>query len=404
MNRRLFLSLFGLASVGAMGFRLWPDEGIWNPCPDDRLPDGLKHHDLVAAAWEGLDSSKVWDVHTHLVGVGEGSSGIWVNPNMRSLSHPVQFTQFQFYLNASCYSQGLGVDAGYVDRLMRLHHDFRPGFRMVLLAFDYRYDVQGQVVRRDSAFYVPNEYAAAVRSAHPDAFEWVASIHPYRADCVEALEWAVAHGARAVKWLPGAMGIDPSSKLCDRFFEALRKHSIPLLTHAGEEQAVDVAGGHDLNNPLLLRYPLEQGVKVIVAHCASIGSSEDIERGGARVESIELFARLMAEPRYEGLLFGDVSAITQINRDLKTIAMIFEREEWHPRLLNGSDYPLPGVMPLFSLQRYVAAGWLQEAQARVLSQIRFYNPLLFDFLLKRSLVVNGKRLDGVVFESGRVLG
>lgn len=394
----------GASFVGAACFRYWPDEGLWNSCVPDRLPDVLLQHDVVAAAWEGLDAARVWDAHVHLIGTGDGGSGIWVNPNMRSLWHPMQFAQFQFYLNASCATLETSVDAGYVDRLVRLQRDFRRGARAMLLAFDYRVDEQGRELKKSSPFHVPNEYAAAVGQAHPDIFEWIASIHPYRADCVERLAWAAAHGARAVKWLPGAMGIDPAAPLCDRFYEALRQHAIPLLTHAGDEHAVDVADSHRLNNPLLLRRPLEHGVKVIVAHCASIGHSTDLERAptGAEVPNIELFARLMAEPRYEGLLFGDVSAVAQVNRDLETIALIVERTEWHPRLINGSDYPLPGVMPLFSLQRYVDAGWLTPAQAEVLSQIRRHNPLLFDFVLKRSVVINGKRFAAQVFESARI--
>ncbi len=404
MNKRRFLAVLGLSAAGAACFRYWPDEGVWNSCRAEHLPEALQRHELMAAAWDGLEASRVWDVHVHLVGTGDGGSGIWVNPNMRSLMHPMQFAQFHFYLNASCATPGAEVDAGYVDRLLRLQRDFRPGFRAMLLAFDYRHDEQGRALKESSAFHVPNEYAAAVCRAHPEAFEWIASIHPYREDCVAQLEWAVAHGARAIKWLPGAMGIDPASPLCDRFYAALRQHAVPLLTHAGDEHAVDVADSHRLNNPLLLRRPLEQGVKVIVAHCASIGVSADLEGApnGAEVPNIELFARLMAEPRYEGLLFGDVSAVAQINRDLETIALIVKRTEWHPRLINGSDYPLPGVMPLFSLQRYVDAGWLTEAQGAVLSQIRRHNPLLFDFVLKRSLVIDGQRLGASVFESARI--
>ena len=54
----------------------------------------------------------------------------------------------------------------------------------------------------------------------PRDFEWVASIHPYRTDALEALEQAKRDGARAVKWLPSAMGIDPASPRCDRFYRA----------------------------------------------------------------------------------------------------------------------------------------------------------------------------------------
>jgi mannonate dehydratase len=50
----------------------------------------------------------------------------------------------------------------------------------------------------------------------------------------------------------------------------------------------------------------------------------------------------------------------------------------------------------------VAQGYLTEAQARILSEIRSYNSLLFDFVLKRSLVSGGRRFMPVVFESRRV--
>ncbi|MCZ7655906.1 MAG: hypothetical protein M5R42_19030 [Rhodocyclaceae bacterium] len=81
----------------------------------------------------------------------------------------------------------------------------------------------------------------------------MASIHPYRRDCVEALTRAAAEGARAVKWLPAAQGMNPSSPLCDRFFEALAKLDLPLISHAGEERAVHGGNTQHFGNPLLLR-------------------------------------------------------------------------------------------------------------------------------------------------------
>ena len=47
-------------------------------------------------------------------------------------------------------------------------------------------------------------------------------------------------------------------------------------------------------------------------------------------------------------------------------------------------------------------GYLPETAGATLVEIRRYNPLLFDIVLKRSLNVNGKRLSTVVFESRRV--
>jgi hypothetical protein len=54
---------------------------------------------------------------------------------------------------------------------------------------------------------------------------------------------------------------------------------------------------------------------------------------------------MMGEARYEKLLFADISALTQRNRSVEMLRLLIERSEWHPRLLNGSDYPLPGIVP-----------------------------------------------------------
>ncbi|HVH90017.1 MAG TPA: hypothetical protein VM783_01355, partial [Candidatus Acidoferrum sp.] len=112
--------------------------------------------------------------------------------------------------------------------------------------------------------------------------------------------------------------------------------------------------------------------------------------------------RLMNEARYDRQLLGEISALTQANRTESVLTTLIRRVEWHPRLINGSDYPLPGVIPLISPRRFVKQGFLTEAQAKVLSEIRGYNPLLFDFVLKRSLVSGGQRFTPVVFESRRV--
>ena len=61
--------------------------------------------------------------------------------------------------------------------------------------------------------------------------------------------------------------------------------------------------------------------------------------------------------------------------------------EWHPRLINGSDYPLP----LVSLRPFVTRHFLPDAQAEVLAEIRRYKALLFDFVLKRSLTSGGQQ-------------
>ena len=107
----------------------------------------------------------------------------------------------------------------------------------------------------------------------------------------------------------------------------------------------------------------------------------------------------MDEPRYVGRLFGDISAMTQLNRVGPSLLKTIERTDWHARLLNGSDYPLPGVMPLFSVDYMAEQGYIERSAAPVLSEIRKHNPLLFDFLLKRLLRAGDKRFAISVFET-----
>lgn len=376
---------------------------MWNPCRA-LLPRRLAEHDLVRAAWEGIDASRVWDAHAHLVGTGDSGSGVVVNPKMESLLNPAEYARRLFFLNAGCAHDAPGsVDRAYVERMRNLVEGLRPGVKLLLFAFERAHDERGAPQAERSGFHVPDAYARDTARAHPEAFEWAASIHPYRADCVEALELAKREGARAVKWLPAAMGIDPGSPLCDRFYAAAARLRLPLISHAGLERAVMGTDIQDFGNPLRLRRALEAGVRVVVAHCASMGQDRDLDRGanGPLVDSFELFARLMDQPRHAGLLYGDISALTQVNRAGPTLARVLEREDWHARLLNGSDYPLPGLMPIFSVEFIVSLGLLEPAAAPVLTEIRAHNPLLFDFVLKRSLRRDGKALSKTVFETRR---
>jgi len=406
INRRHFLAALGITSVsiGLSSLHWWPDEGFWNPCLNDALPAKLLNHDLVQEAFDGLDFTQLWDNHTHLIGTGDNNSGIWINPNMRSIWHPIQNVQFLFYLNASCANSSDNTDQTFVQRLKKIISEFPPGTKVMLLAFDYHHDNDGRIVQDQSPFHTPNHYAEKIANSFPERFEWVASIHPYRLDAIDALKDAINKNARAIKWLPQAMNIDPSSAKCNAFYQVLADNNIPLISHAGDEHAVDAGEMQALGNPLLLRNALEAGVQVVVAHCASIGSNTDLDKGkfGHETANIELFAKLMKQQKYQSLLYGDISAITQINRTQEAFETIYTHDEWHDRLIYGSDYPLPGIMPIFSPQTSVDRGYINPQQAELLSEIRTYNPLLFDVLYKRMIRVKGKKLANAVFHTKKL--
>jgi len=401
MKRREFLlglSALGAAAIAVPAYKYWPRPGLMNPCLSG-LPANILKHPLMTSVWQGIDPAQVWDCHVHLVGTGDSNTGTWFNPAMDSYWHPILKIQKAFYMNGSCAEPGQ-IDHGSVARIVDLMAGMKPGCKAMLFAFDWFHDENGKPQKEHSIFHIPDAYAAEIAKAHPEYFEWVASIHPYRADCVDALQMAHEQGARAIKWLPNGMGIDPLSAKCDRFYAAAAKLNMPIITHTGRESAVQ-GGNQDDGNPLRLRRALDAGVKVVLAHCASDGDDVDLDSSnGKRVKSFELFSRMMDEPRYVGLVYGEISAITLLNHAW-ALKPILSRPEWHSRLFNGSDYPLPGIIPLISPAILASSDLLEEDAVPFLENLRSYNPLLFDFALKRLLRYGEHQFPASVFETRR---
>ena len=403
MRRRDLLRAAALLPAGGLaGCHLTLEQGLMGPCGTGR---DLARDPLVERAWSGLRADRVWDVHTHLFGNGRSGAGIWVEPEYdrpRSIAARVRHA---FFMNAGCVGADEDrLDQGMVERLVRLVDDCPGGAKFMLLAFDFTFDESGRKREDLTTFAVPNAYAQRIARSKPERFEWIASIHPYRPDALEQLEAARLAGARAVKWLPPTMGIDLASPRCHGFYDALARLRMPLLVHLGEEQAVAGARRHELANPLHVRTALDRGVRVIAAHCATLGESADTDAvkdpaRAPKVANFDLFTRLMAEPRYEGRLFGDLSAVTQANRAEQLPRLLAKAAAWEGRLLNGSDYPLPGIMPLFSMNAMVSAGVLDAAVVPGLRELRNVNALLFDFVLKRNLRAAGARLPDSAFET-----
>jgi len=398
MNRRQFL--LGLSAVGASGIaiagaRYWPESGVTNPCLS-HLPAELQQHPLMQKIWAGIDSSQVWDTHAHIIGAGDSGSGVWYNPDMDSWSHPILKIQKDFYMNGGCITSG-HEDESFIARMVDLSADMPTGYKTMLFAFDWTHNAQGKPEKAHSIFHIPDSYAADIVRKYPQHFEWVASIHPYRPDALDALASAHANGARAIKWLPSGMGIDPSSPKCDKFYQKLAELNLPIISHTGRESAVQ-GGDQSFGNPLRMRRALDAGVRVVLAHCASDGHDEDLDNHRKTIKSFELFARIMDTPAYAKLAFGEISAITLINHAW-VIKPLLQRPDWHTRLLNGSDYPLPGILPLVSTKQLMRAGLLEESHLLFLQTLRNYNPLMFDFAVKRLIKFEDTSFAANIFET-----
>ena len=371
----------------------------------DRL--SLKAADFVKRAYDDIDTSRLVDHHTHVAGIGTGDSNNFVNAKMRSWRHPFHHLKFKVYLSAAGVEDVADADAGMVKRLVDLVEHLPHPSKHRLLAFDKNYSPDGTPNLEKTEFYVPNEYVFELAEQYPDMFIPNISVNPYRADALTELERWAKRGARIVKWLPNAMGIDPSDPRCDPFYQKMKELDLILLSHGGEEKAVEADEDQKLGNPLLLRRALDAGVKVIVAHCAGLGDNEDLDDPERkRIPNFDLFMRLMEDKRYEGLVFADISAMTQFNRIGKPLKTILSREDLQERLVNGSDYPLPAINVLIRTTPLVKQGYITPEERLYLKEIYDYNPLLFDFALKRSMKLPGtqKRLPASVFMTNAALG
>lgn len=382
-GRRGFLGALGCFGLGlAVGFRLGAPRAFAPGPPQALTGEALE---LANQAFAGLDRAQVWDAHVHIVGVGAGGTGCYVSPKMMSHLHPVRRFQMEVYMAAAGVTDLSQGDQQYVERLLTLHRLGNPTGQLVAYAFDWVVREDGTEDRDATEMHTPNEYVLSLTKQHPELV-YCASIHPYRKDAVERLNRAVEDGARAIKWLPNAQGIDPSSELCRDFYARLAELGLPLITHAGEEQAVHSDQWQEYGNPLRLRRALEAGVKVVIAHCASLGEVNDLDEvDGRRISAFDAFMRLFGEKKWTDHLYADISALTQFSRAGRPLRDMLISKDLHPRLVYGSDYPLPAIDPLTSTRLLQQDGYLVAKDRELLNEIYVHNPLLFDFVLKRRL-------------------
>ena len=185
--------------------------GAFSRQPEE-LKDGIssKAADLIKRAFDDIDSSRLVDYHTHIAGIGTSPSGAFINPKMRSWAHPFHHLKFKVYLSAAGVADVDKADTQLVARLVNLITNISQHGKHRLLAFDKNYFPDGTANLAKTEFYVPNDYVFALAEQHPDLFIPTISVNPYRPDALTELERWARHGARVVKWLPNAMGINPA--------------------------------------------------------------------------------------------------------------------------------------------------------------------------------------------------
>jgi hypothetical protein len=343
---------------------------------------------LIDQAFTDIDPARLVDYHTHVLAIGTSVKEAFVNSKMRSGIN-LERLKFLIYASAADVKNIDNADQEYLTRLVRLSRSSKRQGKYRILAFDKYYKLDGTVDLAKTIMYVPNDYVIELARQHPDIFLPVISLHPYRHDAIEELDkWAKA-GVKYIKWLPNAMGMDPANRAIEPFYSKMKEHNMILLSHGGEELALEAERDQELGNPLRLRKPLDMGIRVIIAHAASLGSCADLDNGqgnnAKKADCFDLFLRLMDEAKYRGLAFGEVSAMLQFNRMPGPFSTLLKRQDLHPRLVNGSDYPLPAINALIRTRSLASDGFVTSEERTALNEIYDYNPLLFDFVLKRTM-------------------
>jgi predicted TIM-barrel fold metal-dependent hydrolase len=210
--------------------------------------------------------------------------------------------------------------------------------KTVLLALDEVYDTSGLKHREWTHLHVPNSYLAQW-AQQEERVLFGCSVHPFREDWEEQLNFSLQNQTVLCKWIPSSQLINPADEQCMPFYRRLTDLKLPLLCHAGPEYAIPNSNSSydSYNNPKYLRKALDCGVAVIIPHCALPyfwfldADYQDHYRE---------FLKLMGEADKKGWnLYADVSAIATPLR-APYIAEIIDKVS-PDRLLFGSDYPIP---------------------------------------------------------------
>jgi hypothetical protein len=400
--RALLLALVAFALVFVLAFHpvLHALCGASARTPDQYATISPEARALVDHALADLDPARMIDIHVHVPGLGAGGSGCRVNPRLLSWLSPRRHIQFLAYCDAAHIHDLDQGEQQYVARLVELARGMPKHGKFGLLAFDARYEPDGTRNDERTEMFTPDSWPLSLAREHPDLFIPIISVHPYRTDALEALERGSQAGARYVKWLPNTMAIDPADPRCDAFYDKMKSLGLTLLTHTGSEEAVHATDDQELGNPLRLRRALDHGVKVVLAHCGSAGTNTDLDDPKRQeVEAFDLFLRVMDDPRYVGLAFGEISTLTQRNRCGRPLSTMLERTDLHARLVNGSDYPLPAINVLYSTGQLQGLGYITAEERTLLNEVYDVNPLLFDLVLKRCVKhpQNGARFPPSIF-------
>ena len=168
-----------------------------------------------------------------------------------------------------------------------------------------------------------------------------------------------------MKCLPNCQNIDTSDRRYIPFWQKMAEARLPVLAHTGGEHTVPVVN-KKFADPRLLRTPLQCGVTVIAAHCGTSSGAFDRDYFDDWAVMLREFPNL----------YGDISALVSLNRCAHLNDC--RRREIEPRILHGSDFPVPVLGHRLWLNQSLDGGSFHRIQ-------KIDNPLERDLQFKGAL-------------------
>jgi hypothetical protein len=298
------------------------------------------------------------DMHCHIIGSGNDMSNVANDVYLGVDDNQHWFARILYNLvekdlarmEADLNRDGKISTKEYIELLYSLLITSEEIDGIVLLGLDAVYSRKaGRLNKQKTDLWVSNRYLAIKveelndriqNESDPNKrnkkFFFGASVSPNRKDWESELEYVLARKAVLIKLIPSAQHIHLMDVRHADFYRALASNNIPLLCHVGPEYSFPegIRKGK-LDNFEYLEKPLECGVRVIAAHCATpVFPFIDVNR-------TKEFYAFMKNANGDGTvrLYADTSALSLSTR----IPLLPEIVETFPYqwLVHGSDFPIP---------------------------------------------------------------
>src|SRR4030042_363012 len=171
-------------------------------------PSGMSSRSAASIIWSNSRAAmaKVIDIHVHFGAPGKNGAPI------RGCYWSEKFETSPAYWAMRVITGSIlgAVDFDRVkNRIFKTIDSSKKVDQCVLLALDQVYNEQGQNnITEWTNLYVDNSAIVELANSNPRVL-FGASVHPYRPNWPDALDYCLAHKAVLCKWLPSSLCIDP---------------------------------------------------------------------------------------------------------------------------------------------------------------------------------------------------